>query len=272
MGEWEFIKNMFSKIKVLNPVDVNQKLKDIHTKINKWESLGVYHTPYSKKIHEENIKLINYALDCNLITIKEAKGFKHLSHHFKIQARHAVYVEKLQNENCHIYKLTCKTTKQDYLGQRNMEVNTLEGKKQHYVSCLESLIQLNKGQFEKIYYKMEDCNYILDHFDPVSRILEFENETKKEQAEGKILYQEDITSAMCMEDTIYSYISLKIYEEEGSYETKKNLELDNFIKNPQKYTENYLVNKKSNQILENLNKNKVAEEDISEIFSKLPEE
>lgn len=236
----------------------------------------MYHTPYSKKIHEENVRLINYAVDCNLITIKEAKSFKHLSHHFKIQARHAVYVEKLQDEKCYIYKFICKTTKQDYLGQHNMEVkvNTLEleGKKPHYVSCSESLMQLNKDQFEKNYYKMEDCYYIQDHFDPLSRILEFENETKKAQAEGKILYQEDITSAMCMEDTLYSYVSFKIYEEEGSYETKRNLELDNFMKNPKIYTENYLLNKKLNQPLENLNKNKVEEEDILEILSKLPEE
>lgn len=35
MGEWEFIKSMFSRIKVLNFGDVNQKLKDIHIKMDK---------------------------------------------------------------------------------------------------------------------------------------------------------------------------------------------------------------------------------------------
>ena len=54
------------------------------------------------------------------------------------------------------------------------------------------------------------------------------------------MYQNDLTAAWWMEDTLYSYISLKIYEEEGSYETARNIELDNFMENPEIYTKNYL--------------------------------
>ena len=250
---------MFSKIKMLKSGDIS--------KGQKWEYLGVYHTPYSKKVYEENEKLIRFAENCKFITKDEAYIFLKLAEHYKIQAKHAVYVEKLKNEKCYIYKFICKTTKENYLGQRNMEVTTIEGKKPHYVSCSESLIQLNKGQFEKDYDKMENCSYVKKHFDPVSRIVEFEEEVKKAQVEGKILYQEDITSAMCMEDTLYSYISFKIYKEEGSYETVKNLELDKFMKNP----ETYITEK--NKLIENLNKNKLEEENVTiKPTSKLPEE
>lgn len=266
---WALVKNMFSRIKMLKSGEIskNQKLEDLNNKIAKWEYLGVYHTPYSKKVFKENEKLIRFAKDCKFITKDEADSFLNLAKHYKVQARHAVYVEKLKNEKCYIYKLICKTTKENYLGQRNMEVTTIEKEEPHYVSCSESLIQLNKGQFEKDYDKMENCSYVKKHFDPVSRIVEFEEEVKKAQVEGKILYQEDITSAMCMEDTLYSYISFKIYKEEGSYETVKNLELDKFMKNP----ETYITEK--NKLIENLNKNKLEEENVTiKPTSKLPEE
>lgn len=230
---------MFSRIKMLKFGD--------SSKSQNWEYLGVYHTPYSKKVYEENEKLIKFAENCNFITKKEANIFLKIVDHYKIQAKHAVYVEKLKNEKCYIYKLICKTTKENYLGQHNMEVTTIEGKKPHYVSCSESLIQLNKGQFEKDYDKMENCSYVKKHFDPVSRIAEFEEEVKKAQVEGKILYQE-----------------------EGSYETVRNLELDKFMKNP----ETYIIEKnEKNKLIENLNKNKLEEENLMiKPTLKLPEE
>jgi hypothetical protein len=271
MREWEIIKSMYSKIKALKSDSHNsQKLKEMNNKKEKWEYLGVYHTPYSKKLHERNEELINNAEDCNFITKKEADSFKILSEQFKVKARHAVYVEKLKNEKCYIYKLICKTTKPNYLGQQNIKVETLENGKPHYVSCAESIIQLNRGQFEKDYNKMENCNYVKNHFDPVSRIKEFEEEIKKAQIKEKILYQEDITPAINMEDTLYSYISLKIYEEKGSYETEKNIELDNFMKDSETYTKTYIEKNKLNKIIENLNKNKIEEENV--MTSKLPEE
>lgn len=270
MREWKLIKNIFSRIKVLKSGNSSksQKWKDINEK--KWEYLGVYHTLYSKKVYEENKKLIRFAENCNFITENEADSFLKLAEYYKVQARHAVYVEKFKNEKCYIYKFICKTTKENYLGQCNMEVTTIEKKEPHYVSCSELLIQLNEGQFEKDYNKMENCYYLKKHFDPVSRILEFEEEVKKAQAEGKILYQEDITSAMWMEDTLYSYISLKIYKEEGSYETVRNLELDKFMKNP----ETYITQKnKLNKVIGDLNKNELEEENVTVTpTSKLMEE
>ena len=273
MREWEIIKSMYSRIKALKfgkDPHTNQKLKEMNDKKEKWEYLGVYHTQYSKKLHEKNVELIKKAEVCKFITKNELKSFKILSNHVKIQTRHAVYVEKLKNEKCHIYKFICKTTEPNYLGQQNIKVETLENGKPHYVSCAESIIQLNKGQFEKDYNKMRDCNYVTKHFDPVSRIKEFEEEIKKAQIKEKILYQEDITPGMWMEDTLYSYISLKIYEEEGSYETEKNIELDNFMKDPETYTKTYIEKNKLNKIIENLNKNKIEEENV--MTSKLPEE
>ena len=251
MREWEIIKSMYSRIKALKSGrDSHSSLKEMDNKKEKWEYLGVYHTQYSKRLHKKNEKLIQYAEDCNFITKNEAESFKILSNYVKIQTRHAVYVEKLKNEKCYIYKLICKTTEPNYLGQQNIKVETLENGKPHYVSCAESIIQLNKGQFEKDYNKIRDCNYVTNHFDPVSRI-------------------EDITPVIKMEDTLYSYISLKIYEEEGSYETEKNIELDNFMKDPETYTKTYI---EKNKIIENLNKNKIEEENENVMTSKLAEE
>ena len=260
---------MFNKIKVLNS-NFNSKPSNVNQNVNNekknWEYKGVYHTKYSKDIHEKNEKLIEFAKLCKFITYDETKSFIKVSAVLKKQARHAAYVEKLQNED--IYKLICKTTEKKHLNKCNMEVKiiTAEGELEpHYVTCEESIIQLNNEQFEENYKKIEECDYIKSLFNPLSRIEEFENAVKKAKAEGNILYQNDLTAAWWMEDTLYSYISLKIYEEEGSYETARNVELDNFMENPEIYTENYLKKE-----IENLNKNKEGEE--IKIGVKLPEE
>ena len=265
----DWIKKVFNKIKVLNS-NFNSKPGNVNQNVNNdkknWEYKGVYHAPYSKDVYDKNEKLIKFAKSCKFITNDETKSFMKVSEVLKKQAKHAVYVEKLQDED--IYKFICKTTEKKHLNKCNMEIKTIttEGRvKPYYVGCEESIIQLNKEQFEKNYKKIKECDYIKSLFNPLSRIEEFENAVKKAKAEGNILYQNDLTAAMWMEDTLYSYISLKIYEEEGSYETARNVELDNFMENPEIYTKNYLKKE-----IESKNKNEENEE--VKIGVKLPEE
>ena len=111
-----------------------------------WEYKGVYHAPYSKNVYKKNKELIKLAESCKFITKDETKSFIEVSEVLKKQARHVVYVEKLQNED--IYKLICKTTEKKHLNKCNMEVKTIttEGKmKPHYVGCEESIIPIKQG-------------------------------------------------------------------------------------------------------------------------------
>ena len=129
---------------------------------------------------------------CKFITNDETKSFIKVSAVLKKQARHAAYVEKLQNED--IYKLICKTTEKKHLNKCNMEVKTIttEGELEpHYVTCEESIIQLNKEQFEENYTKIKECDYIESLFNPLSRIEEFENAVKKAKVESKNKNEED---------------------------------------------------------------------------------
>ena len=76
-----------------------------------------------------------------------------------------------------MYKLICKITKRKHLNKCNMEVKIITTERElesHYVTCEESIIQLNKEQFEKNYKKIEGCYYVKKHFNPLSRIEEFE--------------------------------------------------------------------------------------------------